>query len=313
MAELEMSKTTQNSNGLDSSSGSAMKIKSTNAQGEEIMVVTSTNYETQTFSTKNEWRKRAIANSLLYMRLKTIYLASDDFVEEKDVFILPKNLLKRFVEISDTKAQVAGYIFGKKAAGHEKVKEIRTIVIVPQLGNTHTVQLSMLPDYSPYLQDLELLGWTHTQSQELKYMSAPEVTTHSNIFKGEKDLVSLSVCLNPGSISLAAYTVSEEGYSWGSSNKNLFDAEPQGFDPEFSEHAQLMLSDRVTGNFLVPSNDVWNYAFMSAVFSPSAKYELKLDIPIEFYNELHRSIHFLQFSDMVENEELEPEKEDVFA
>ena len=167
MAELETAKGSGNGPGSESSA-SAMKIKTTNTQGEELMVVTSTNYETQTFSSKNEWRQRAIANSLLYLRLKTIYVASEDFVEEKDVFVLPKTLLRKFVEISDTKAQIGGYIFGKASSGHEKVKEIKTIVTVPQLGNSHTVQLGKLSMDNAYLQDLELLGWIHTQSQDLK-------------------------------------------------------------------------------------------------------------------------------------------------
>ena len=312
MAELETAKGSGNGPGSESSA-SAMKIKTTNTQGEELMVVTSTNYETQTFSSKNEWRQRAIANSLLYLRLKTIYVASEDFVEEKDVFVLPKTLLRKFVEISDTKAQIGGYIFGKASSGHEKVKEIKTIVTVPQLGNSHTVQLGKLSMDNAYLQDLELLGWIHTQSQDLKYMSAPEITTHSKLFGNLGNAVDLAVCINPGSISLSAYTLSQEGYEWGSANKDLFDLAPEGFEPSFSEHAQLMLSDRVSGYFLVPATDIWNYAFMGAAFNPETETELKLDVPLEFYNELHRSIHFIQFSEMVENEELEPEQEDLFA
>ncbi|SCU92397.1 LANO_0E00694g1_1 [Lachancea nothofagi CBS 11611] len=313
MAEIESSKGSDGGNAVEPSAASAMKIRQTNAQGEEIMVVTSTNYEAQTFSSTNEWRQRAIANSLLYMRLKTIYLSSEEFVEEKNVYILPKNLLKKFVEVSDVKAQVGGFLYGRSAAGHEKVKEIKIIVMVPQLGNNHAVQLSRVSQDSPYLRDLEPLGWIHTHSEELKHMSAPEATAHSSLFENERSALNLSVCLNPGSISLSGYTLCEEGFDWALGNKDMFDMAPQGFEPTFSEHAQLMLSDRIMGCFLVPTADIWNYAFMGAVFNPQSEVDLKLDIPLEFYNELHRSVHFMQFNEVMDNEELEPDQEDVLG
>ncbi|SCU81555.1 LAME_0B07646g1_1 [Lachancea meyersii CBS 8951] len=313
MAEIEAAKSSNINNGGEQQSAVATKIMQTNAQGEEIMVVTSTNYENQAFNSNNEWRQRAISNSLLYMRLRTIYLSSEEFVEEKNVYILPKNLLKKFVEISDSKAQVGGFIFGKSAAGHENVKEIKVIVMVPQLGSNHTVQLGQFSQNSPYLQDFELLGWIHTDGEELKCMSAPDVTVHSNLFQDQQDAIDLSVYLSPGSVSLAAYTLSDEGFDWGSNNKELFARSPEGFEPTFSEHAQLMLSDRITGYFLVPTSDLWNYAFMGAAFNPESSTELKLDVPIEYYNELHRSVHFLQFGEVVDNEELEPDQEDVFG
>ncbi|SCW03879.1 LAFE_0H01046g1_1 [Lachancea fermentati] len=313
MAEIETTKANNNDNADELNSTTAMKIKSTNAHGEEIMVVASTNYETQTFSSKNEWRQRAIANSLLYLRLKNVFIDSEEFVEEKDVFIFPKNLLKKFVEIADSKAQIAAYVYGKSAGENQRIKEVRALAVVPQLGNNHNVQLSTIPEENLYLHDLELLGWVHTQTEEMKFMSPAEVTTHSKLFNDtSNDFIDISVCLNPGSVSLAAYTLSAEGYEWGLNNKDLFAPSPSGFEPDFSEHAQLMLSDRIMGFFLVPSFDIWNYAFMGASFNPSIECDLKLDVPLEFYNELHRSTHFMQFSDIVGNDDLEAEQQDPF-
>lgn len=314
MAELEASKSQNGTRNSEDGATSAMKTKSINAQGEEIMVVTSTNYETQTFSSKNEWRNRAIANSLLYLHLKNIYIASEDFIEEKDIYVLPRNLLRKFVEISDVKAQVGGILYGKSPHGHQNVKEIKTIVMVPQLGNSHAVQLGKIPEHSHYLEGLELLGWIHTQSEELKFMSPSEVTTQARMFgEQNQDVVDLTVSLTPGSISLAAYSLSEEGYSWGVNNKDILDPHPEGFEPTFSQYAQLLLSERIMGNFLVPSSDTWNYAFMGASFNPELDYDIKLDIPLEFYNELHRATHFMQFNELANDEDLEAEQEDVFA
>lgn len=316
MAELEAARNESQGEGIDGGASTVMKTKTVNAQGEEIVVVTSANYENEVFSSRNEWRKCAVANGLLYLRLNNIYVASDDFIEEKNVYVLPRNLLKKFVEISDVKIQVAAYIYGRSAADHPNVKEIRTIVLAPQLGNSKTVQLCKIPDQDdhPELEELELLGWIHTQTDDLKFMTAPEVTTHTKLFGTRKrEAIDLNVCLLPGSISLAAYNLIEDGYQWGSSNRDAVNAIPEGFEPSFSEHAQLLLSERIMGNFLVPSANVWNYIFMGASFNADTNYDLKVGIPLDFYNEQHRVAHFVQFNDLAGDEELEAEQQDLFA
>lgn len=291
----------------------SMKTKSINAQGEEITVVTSTNYETQTFDSKNEWRSRAISNSLLYLRLKNIYISSENFIEEKTVFVLPRNLLEKFVEIADTKIQIGAFIYGTSPHDHPNVKEVKTLALVPQLGNTQCVKMCPVPSNMSFVDGMELLGWIHTQSGDMKFMTPAEVTTHSNLFfTNQQNQIDLTVNLIPGAISLAAYTLSDEGYHWGVKNSNIFDSSPEGFETSFTEHAQLLLSDRFMGNFLVPSSDIWNYSFMGTSFNPSLGYDLKLDIPLEFYNDLHRATHFLQFSNLTDNQELEANQENVF-
>lgn len=314
MAEIEAARAESETNGATS----VMKTKSVNAQGEEIVVVTSANYENQTFSSKNEWRQNAVANSLLHLRLKNIYVASEDFVEEKNIIVLPNNLLQKFIQISDVKVQIGAFIYGCSADGHENIKEIKTIALVPQLANGQSIQLGRPPsiESNPDLNGLELLGWIHTQTDDLKFMSAAEVTTQANIFSHNKEreaLIDLSVCSRPGNISLAAYNLSDEGYHWGSQNKDTTSLEAEGFEPSFSTYAQLLLSDRIMGNFLIPNGKLWNYTFMGTSFNIELTYEMSLGIPIEFYNELHRATHFLQFNEFVNNEELETEQENLLA
>lgn len=317
MAELEATKNESTKDDeLDTGASTVMKTKTVNAQGEEIVVVTSANYENQAFNSKNEWRKSAIANSLLHLRLRNIYIASEDFIEEKPVFVLPRNLLKKLVEISDVKVQVAAYLYGSSPVDHANIKEIKTIALVPQLGNSRAVQLSKIPnvDTNPQLEGLELLGWVHTQTEDVKFMSPFDVATHANIFSSVKrEAIDLTVCLAQGSVSLAAYNLTDEGYSWGIQNKDVVTTTPEEFDPNYSEHAQLLLSERIMGNFLVPSTDVWNFIFSGATFDPSFDYELKVGIPLEFYNEMHRVIHFMQFNELAGDEALEAEQEDVLS
>ncbi|AAS50980.2 ABR207Wp [Eremothecium gossypii ATCC 10895] len=313
MAEIEGSAAT-GANAETPSVANAMKVTSVNAQGEEITVVTSANYETQAFSSKNEWRKRAVASSLLYLRLKNIYVSSEDFIEEKSIIVLPRNLLKKFVGIADVKIQIAGFLYGQSPPEHPNIKEIRKIVLCPQLGSNQTVQLSNLPGQSEYLEDLELLGWINTFAQDKKYMLPADITTHVRTFgRANTEVINLTVGLIPGAISLSAFTVTKEGLDWGMENKDIFDPSPEGFDPSFSEHAQLLLSERIMGNFLVPKSGIWNYAFMGAGFNRELRYELSLDIPLGFYDEQHRATHFLQFNEVAADDTLEAEQEDLFS
>ena len=60
--------------------------------------------------------------------------------------------------ISDLRTQVAGYLYGVSPPDNDRVKEIRCIVLVPQVGNHQQVTLPhKLPDHE-YLEDLEPLG-----------------------------------------------------------------------------------------------------------------------------------------------------------
>lgn len=86
----------------------ATTTRTTNVHGDEIIVTTTSNYERQTFSSKTEWRIRAISATNLHLRTNHIYVSSDDIREAGYTYILPKNVLKKFIVISDLRTQVSG-------------------------------------------------------------------------------------------------------------------------------------------------------------------------------------------------------------
>lgn len=80
----------------------------------------------------------------------------------------------------------------------------------------------------------------------------------------------LRCSFTPGSCSLAAYKLTPAGLAWGAANKDM-GPHPAGFAPTHCEKAQMLLSDRFLGAFLVPADGgVWNYNFMGVRFSPGA-------------------------------------------
>ncbi|RUS28601.1 PRP8 domain IV core-domain-containing protein, partial [Jimgerdemannia flammicorona] len=294
----------------------AVTTKTQNIHGDEMIVTTTSNYETQTFSSKTEWRVRAISSTNLHLRTNHIYVNSDDIKENAYTYILPKNVLKRFITVSDLRTQIAGYMYGISPPDAPNVKEIRAIVLPPQWGTHQIVHLpNALPEHE-YLADLEPLGWIHTQPQELMNMSPQDVTLHAKVlannkpWDGEKT-ITMTCSFTPGSCSLTAYKLTPSGFEWGRNNADT-GSNPVGYVPTHAEKVQILLSDRFMGFFMVPESDVWNYSFMGPSHSPEMKYHLKLDVPKEFYHEIHRPSHFLNFSTM-EDASVEADLEDVFA
>ncbi|KAI4245193.1 MAG: hypothetical protein LQ352_006626 [Teloschistes flavicans] len=298
----------------------AVTTKTQNFHGEEIIVTTTSQFEQQSFASKTEWRTRAIATSNLRTRANNIYISSDDVHEEgHPTYIMPKNILKRFITIADLRVQVAGYIYGSSPPDNAQIKEIKTIVMIPQVGNTRDVQLPQALPSHPQLAKLEPLGIVHTMSgNEPPYMTAQDTTQHARLMSAhpswDKKTVTMTVAFTPGSVSLAAWALTPNGYKWGSDNKDLSSEHPAGFSTSgLGEKCQLLLSDRIRGYFLVPESGVWNYSFMGSAFGGverAKSWQAKVDQPKGFYDGVHRPVHFLSFGEL---EDVGVDRSDNFA
>lgn len=267
----------------------AVTTKTQNVHGEDIIVTTTSQFEQQSFASKTEWRTRAIATSNLRTRANNIYISSDDIREDGHfTYIMPKNVLKRFITIADLRVQVAGYLYGSSPPDNAQVKEVRTIVMIPQVGNTRDVQLPHQLPQNSHLNGLEPLGLIHTVSgNEPSYMTAADVTQHARLMSAhpswDKKTVTMTVSFTPGSVSLAAWAMTPTGYKWGSENKDLSSEQPQGFSTtSMGEKCQLLLSDKIRGYFLVPEGGLWNYSFMGSSFGNVEKKPVfvKMDVPL---------------------------------
>ena len=269
----------------------AVTTKTQNVHGEDIIVTTTSQFEQQAFASKTEWRTRAIATSNLRTRANNIYVSSDDIREDgHHTYIMPKNILKRFITIADLRVQVAGYLYGNSPPDNDEVKEIRTIVMIPQVGNTRDVQLPHQLPQNPQLAAMEPLGVIHTMSgNEPPYMTASDVTQHARLMVAhpswDKKTVTMTVSFTPGSVSLAAWALTPKGYTWGAENKDMSSEQPQGFSTNMGEKCQLLLSDKIRGYFLVPEGNLWNYSFMGSSFGSVEKKGVfvKMDTPLVSY------------------------------
>ena len=289
----------------------AVTTRTTNVHGEEMLVTTTSPYEQRALVSRTDWRVRAISTANLHLRVDHVYVSSDDVRESGFTYVLPKNLLRRFVCIADLRTEIAAYLYGVSPPENPLVKEIRCIVVPPQCGTAAYVTLpQQLPSHE-LLGDLEPLGWMHTQPNETAQLGPRDAVTqahlvadHPDAWDGER-VALLTVSFTPGSCSLAAYRVTAQGVEWGRTQALdgggaaavATNSAYAGYQPAVhTEKVPLLLSDRFLGFYMVPDSGPWNYNFMGTRFSPSMVYGLKLDVPKEFYDETHRPIHFLNWA-----------------
>lgn len=69
-------------------------------------------YEQQSFNTRTDWRVRAISATNLHLRTNHIYVSSEDISETGFTYVIPKNILSKFITISDLRTQICGYMYG---------------------------------------------------------------------------------------------------------------------------------------------------------------------------------------------------------
>ncbi|KAF4824759.1 Pre-mRNA-processing-splicing factor 8 [Colletotrichum siamense] len=296
----------------------AVTTKTQNVHGEEIIVTTTSQFEQTTFASKTEWRTRAIATSNLRTKANNIYVSSVDNDLDDVTYVMPNNILKRFITIADLRVQVAGYLYGTPAPDNDQVMEIKCIVMIPQIGGLRNVQLPQQLPQSDFLDGMKPLGVIHTASgSELPYMSAADVTEHARLIDAhpewdKNNTVTVNVAFTPGSVSLSAWGLNPQGYKWGAENKDTGSDQPQGFTTTMGEKRKLLLSPRFRGFFLVPENGMWNYSFMGSAFAGMEKkpIHVKLDTPLPFYSDQHRPVHFHSFAEL---EDIWVDRQDNFA
>ncbi|PNY29575.1 Pre-mRNA-processing-splicing factor 8 [Tolypocladium capitatum] len=284
----------------------AVTTKTQNVHGEDMIVTTTSQFEQQTFASKTEWRTRALATSNLRSRTKNMYISSVDNDADDVTYVMPNNMMKRFITMADLRVQIAGYLYGSSPSDNDRVKEIKCIVMMPQMGGLRNVQLPQQLPQSEFLEGMEPLGVMHTVAgNEAPYMTPADVTEHARLLDAHAEwdktnTATVSVSFMPGSVSLSAWSLTPEGYKWGAENKDTQSDQPQGFATTMGEKRKLLLSPRFKGFFLVPDDGKWNYSFMGSAFAGLEKkpVHVKLDTPMSFYNDHHRPVHFHSFAEL---------------
>jgi len=298
----------------------AITTITTNIHGDKVAITTQSRYEQEQFNSKTEWRPRALATANLHVKTKHIFVNTQDIRDGDNItYIMPKNILKKFITIADTRIQIGAFLYGASPADNPQVKEIKAIVITPQLGRSDQVKLpNTPPEHEFLLQDLEPLGWIHTEmrpSRDEEYLLPADIVTQAHLQTeaagwGPQTMV-MTASFQGGSIQLAAYKLTEKGLEWGRAQPaNVETKDFPGWETNMAERAQLLLSDRISGFWLVPEDNRWNWSFMGAKFDPTAKYIVGPGHPAPFFAPQHRPDHFRAIN--IDEGEVAADREDAF-
>jgi pre-mRNA-processing factor 8 len=254
----------------------AVQTETTNVHGDTIQVVTTSQYGQQTFSSKTDWRIRAISATNLPLRLQHVYVTNDDVKEELPTFVLAKNILRSMVNASDLRSPIAAFLYGVTPEDNAQVMEIKALAVPPQRASQRSIEFpDELPKH-PLLEGLKLVGMAITQSQESQTLSPTDAIMFAKMMAKHEDVtgdsVLVTVAFTPGSLSLSCYALTPKGFEWA---RNADPAQPNGtfslvrmisshriplgYNPALmADRAQLLLSDRVLGSCFVPTGDIWN-------------------------------------------------------
>ena len=127
--------------------------------------------------------------------------------------------------------------------------------------------------------------------------------------------------LSQGSCSLSVFKLTPEGLKWAKTAKAHQDNPSENiedYSTKNHESVQIILSDKFHGSFMTPSNGgMWNYNFNGVNFSENMKFGLCVDNPKDFYHEIHRVQHFMEFirqqEDTTEDEAQTDDRDDNFS
>lgn len=294
----------------------AVQTRTTNIQGDEIQVVTTTQYEQAVFSSKTDWRIRAISATNIPLRLQHVYVSNDEVKDDLPTYVLAKNVMKSFVCAADLRAPVAAFLFGQTAPDNPRVVEVKAVAVIPQRASQRSVELvNELPTH-PLLADLKIVGMITTQAQETQSLSPADAILYAKLMANHAEIdgssIMLTVAFTPGSLSLSAYVLTPKGFEWG---RQADPNTPTGYNPAaMVDRAQLLLSDRILGSTFVPTGDVWNYSVgLGAQFTPTMPYSMTLaGAPIPYWDPAHRPAHFAAFI-ATGQDDIEVDAEDAFA
>jgi pre-mRNA-processing factor 8 len=128
----------------------ATTTRSTNVHGDGLFVTTTSPYEQDTFGSKTDWRVRAISAANLHLRVNHIYVNSDDIKESGYTYVLPKNVLKKFICIADLRTQIAGYMYGVSPADNPHVRPPSCLQVSVAVDVYHTHTTASSPSIGPY-------------------------------------------------------------------------------------------------------------------------------------------------------------------
>lgn len=280
----------------------AVTTRTTTRTGEIKVVQTLSHYEQTQYQSKSDWRKRALQVSNLFIRTSRFAVPPDGIIDDETTktFILPLNIMKKFVEIADPYVQICAVMFGRVADDDDKIVEVHTFVLPPQTGNFDKIDFPKKLPESMILEGLRPVGWIHTSPIDDPLMTPADAISTASLRDNNDNISdifnfpSIVISFPPGSCTVRAFRLNEEGINWGSQNKDTKDR-PVGFEDTFFDRLPCILTENYNGFFMIPTGIEWNLNFQPLKLTEHPDYNIELGTPLPYFDQKHRPNTFLQF------------------
>ena len=280
-------------------------VTTVNKLGQEITTqVTATFAAVAWQSASSEWRRRAIEVTSLKNCVDKIFVEPPSGPTDGTTLVLPRSLLENFVLCADTRVCIGGLLFGVPLAEDPTVKEVRAILMPPQSGKSAAVSIPTSVPQHDALQSggFMALGWIRTQpdsKQGAAVLNSCDVATQGRLLADNPSLsadsfYSVLCSVAPTQCRVRGFACTDDGIQWALDHRDDAEHEPQPLAASLTRPCTLLVSDRVNGFFLVPSQGSWNYAFRGLQWQDA--YYAKVDVPNEFFHAAHRPAHVASFS-----------------
>nr|CAD2158516.1 unnamed protein product [Meloidogyne enterolobii] len=172
------------------------------------------------------WRKSIKQKSKLeineLIQQQQMFIDSDNIANTDLKYILSKNILHKFILISEMQIDVTGHIYGISSSYDPGIKEI-CCIFIPNKWAIYQFGVYGFDEISQHqFKNYEFFGWIHTTaSNDSSELSHNDRFFHTNFVyqsqQGQQQEQRVFVLCNfaPDSVSLSAFRLTSIGYEWG--------------------------------------------------------------------------------------------------
>nr|CAD2184616.1 unnamed protein product [Meloidogyne enterolobii] len=205
------------------------------------------------------WRKSIKQKSTLeineLIQQQQIFIDSDNITNTDLKYILSKNILTKFILISEMQIDVTGHIYGISSSYDPGIKEI-CCIFIPNKWAIYQFNVYSFEQISQYqFKNYEFFGWIHTTaSNDSSELSHNDRFFHTNFVhqsqqgQQQDQRVFVSCNFTPDSVSLSAFRLTSIGYEWGRIANAGKSSKLKMYSPSHYEKVLLLVPDFQNNN-----------------------------------------------------------------
>ncbi|CAK5074759.1 unnamed protein product [Meloidogyne enterolobii] len=210
------------------------------------------------------WRKSIKQKSTLeineLIQQQQIFIDSNNIANTDLKYILSKNILHKFLLISEMQIDVTGHIYGLSSSYDPGIKEI-CCIFIPNKWAIYQFNVYSFDQISQHqFKNYEFFGWIHTKaSNDSSELSHNDRFFHTNFVHqsqqgqqhtkaSNEQRVFVSCNFTPDSVSLSAFRLTSIGYEWGRIANAGKSSKLKMYSPSHYEKVLLLVPDFQNNN-----------------------------------------------------------------